>query len=327
MRRRELLAAGGLAAIAGCVDQLEELAVGAGAGDQQGDEHPLAGDRHRVALRQETAAGQDPETVVPRSLTFWEEHVEGYAGFPVGFEYEPAARDADIEVIAVDSLAACGDVEHSQEIAGCAPLLRAGHRVPEPIEVVIDMDRPLDQVIRTAKHELGHVLGLGHDDEPAEIMANDPRAYIPEYDQRRAALEDYETATRTYDAAIESYNTGIDAFDDEQYRAAAEELAGAEQELTQATSYAELAEETTVEIGDEEATAVCSRAITYLDEFTTAVSELREAATALEEDDHTTAEAALDRHREAADWLDEHTFPNPEELYEALGLDGPSFTD
>lgn len=326
MDRRRFLAAVPLAGMAGCLDRLE--AAGDTLGDRTGDGHPLADDQLQVGLRRQTTVGPSPSDVIPRSLSFWETHAERYAGFRVSFRYAPnAGENVDIEVIAVESLGRCGETEHDGAVAGCAPLLRPGHEVPAPIEVVVVFDQELDAVIRTSKHEFGHVLGIGHDGEPAEIMANDPAEYIPEYDTKQDALDHYRSGIDSYGMAVETFNEGVASFEDSEYGSAADHLDDAVAETERTTTRFEDALELVEGIGSEPGAAICSDALTYTDRFETAVDALRTAASEYEAGNHSAGDEALDDHQEAMEWVQAHSLPDSRELYESLGLDGPSFTD
>jgi predicted Zn-dependent protease len=57
----------------------------------------------------------------------------------------------------------------------------------------------------TAKHELGHLLGLGHDDEPSEVVSSRPEDRIPDYERR---VECWETAQ----TGVEQTNEGSDRY-------------------------------------------------------------------------------------------------------------------
>jgi hypothetical protein len=224
MRRRQLLAAGvtGLTGtVAGCLGF-----------SAPGDEHPLAGRTQTVRVQTRSDSLHDLDEIAATALSFWEANSETYAGFAVDFEIVEDEQP-DLIIAYRDSPAGCENVpNYSDRVLGCAPVLQAGYAVPRPITGrVVAAARPPGAIRTTTQHELGHMLGLGHDDEPASVMSNRPEDRIPEYARRidiwetvRAVYERAGTITPVLNHGIELYNRGED-------EAAALALAGAATDL------------------------------------------------------------------------------------------------
>ncbi|MFW6321877.1 MAG: hypothetical protein ACOC0Z_08485, partial [Halohasta sp.] len=180
-------------------------------------EHPFADENLGVQVEDRGETSHDVEAITREVLEYWVDEAEQYAGFEVGLRF--VDDDPDIVFAYVDSPEDCSDVEnYSSEVLGCAPLLRAGNRVPAPVTAhVVAADRPVGSIRTTAKHELGHILGLDHDAEPREIMSNRPEDRIPRYEIRVDVWETVLDGYETMGAAIEDLNTGIDHWNDESY--------------------------------------------------------------------------------------------------------------
>lgn len=206
MRRRTVLAGvTGLAATAGCLSISDT-----------GDGHPLAGETVTIQVNQNTDTTHDLQAVTREALAFWETNSERYAGFGVGFD-GVGTGEADLVVTYTDSPRGCSDVAVSSErVLGCAPVLGPDTSVPEPtVARVVAGSRPVGQILTTAKHEIGHVLGLTHADEPREVMSSRPEDRLRLYDRRIelqetavAAAEQTSATNATYSDAIDLWNAG-----------------------------------------------------------------------------------------------------------------------
>ncbi|WP_436902901.1 matrixin family metalloprotease [Halovenus halobia] len=211
MRRRTLLTAiGAGAATAGCLGLAPTSS-----------EHPLAGETQSVQVRADSTSPHDLDALAEAALSFWEEHSEQYAGFPV--EFEGNNDEPDIVIAYSDSPAGCENVpNYSSQVLGCAPVLDGGSVQRRPITArVVAASRPPGAIRVTTQHEIGHILGLRHNDAPANVMSNRPADRIPEYARR---VDVWETVRDIHDRASEAtpiLNYGIGLYNDGEYEAAA----------------------------------------------------------------------------------------------------------
>lgn len=106
-------------------------------------------------------------------VAYWtHDRVARYGDYPVNFTFDPGATHPDIEIRVVDSLYACGFQASTHGYRGCAPVLHASEAPADPVVVRVSATQT-DRNLQTAvSHELGHVLGLGHQDEPAWLMSH-----------------------------------------------------------------------------------------------------------------------------------------------------------
>jgi hypothetical protein len=243
MNRRQFLTAGStgcLASLTGCT-ALDLPVPGLGG-------HPFADSTVGVRVEDRGTTSHDVEANARETLAFWAAESSQYVGFEIDFEI--VAEQPEIVLAYVDSSEDCSDVEnYSSDVLGCAPLIRPGNRISRPVTAyVVAAKRPFGSIRTTAKHEIGHILGLGHDDEPKSIMSNRPADRIPLYEIR---VDIWETVVAGYEeaaAAAQRLNAGISAWNDEAYDTAITEFGVAKTGFVDAKSEFETARERTAEL-------------------------------------------------------------------------------
>jgi len=216
MRRRQFLASasfGALSAGTGCV-------VATRFNNESEPSHPLADTLTAVRVDNQSTTDHDVERNAWEALTFWEANSPRFVGFEFRFELVDSEPDLIIEY--ADTPEGCRSVEgYSELVMGCAPLIRPENSVPDPIPItVVAGNRPYGEVRITTQHEIGHTLGLGHDDEPRHVMSNRPEDRIPLYQTRVDIWENVVTAQEQSNDAIEQFTSGTDAWDRHDYAAA-----------------------------------------------------------------------------------------------------------
>ena len=167
--------------------------------------HVFAESTLTVRIENRSDTDHDVERNARESLEFWEEHSREYVDFEV------VEEDPDIVIRYADDPSGCEDVEgYSERVLGCAPLIRPGRSVRRPVTAhVVAGHRPFGKIRITTKHELGHIFGLGHDDEPAWIMSNRPADRIPLYDERVTIWERVNEAQAQGTAGAELFSDGV----------------------------------------------------------------------------------------------------------------------
>ncbi|TQQ79907.1 hypothetical protein EGH24_10520 [Halonotius terrestris] len=243
MHRRQLLAAGGgnlLAGLAGCSGLDGSLLP-------DGTRHLFAGDTVPVRIADQGTTDHDVETNAREALDFWTAESTQYTGFEIDFEV--VESDARMAIEYVDSPERCSNVEnYSEDVLGCAPLIEPGQRYSgTATAVVVAGSRPYGQILTTTKHEIGHILGLNHDDAPAEIMSNRPEDRIPLYAERLSIWERSRAANDSAGTATDRFNVGIDEWNSEAYADAGDTFGDAADAYRSAReSFATAREETAV---------------------------------------------------------------------------------
>ena len=151
-------------------------------------------------------AGTDREwtPLVREAAAFWEEQAERFAGFPIEYEVRSDAADPDIVIEFVDTVPEC---DGSSDAAGCAPLITDSRQIDRPETVSVRTGFSDDSTVTVIKHELGHTLGLTHDDGPADVMAARSVLYtepLPNATERDFAWDDPDFSVYVDDANASS---------------------------------------------------------------------------------------------------------------------------
>lgn len=324
VRRRELLA-GCAVALAGCAETREFLEDNVPVG------HPLAGETS-VAVVDRSESTHDLEALTLEALSFWNENAGQYAGFEVTFGLVAREEDPDVEVEFLDDrseLDGCKD-HSSENVLGCAPLIREGNRIERPVVAeVVATDRPYGEVLITTMHELGHMLGLGHDAEPAYIMSNRIQDRLPEYEHRLEVLEAIQDAWGSRNDGTRAYNEGIARWNDGSYEQAVEPFGRAADQYREIHDHVDAAEAAATAFEDMQRpeTVDRDRLAAYF-ETTREVADLlvgvaedmRAAAEAMADGRRLTARERKDSAEEGLEAVEATDAPTPADVGRALGL-------
>ena len=217
MRRRTFVATActcTATAVAGCLSTSI-------APEANGDRHPFADAVLTVRVDDDSDSDHDTVTIARDALAFWERYSQEYVGFGVEFDVVDD-EEPDIVIAFADDPSGCENVEgYSERVLGCAPLIRPGRSVRRPVVAhVVAGGRPTGKIRVTTKHELGHIFGLDHDDEPRWIMSNRPEDRIPLYDERVALWETVNDAQERGQQGASRFNDGVAEWEQQRYELA-----------------------------------------------------------------------------------------------------------
>lgn len=346
--RRAYLVACGALATAGCLDSLAETGgddspagdgvsgTGGGEGTQDGerddgdltetpfpDTHPFADRTASVTIETVEADRDRLERLLEDAIEFWNENQGQYLSYSTTLEHRPGAEDPDVLVFEVPTIEECG-LHDEGEFAGCATLLQEGSHGALPAEVELAPTED-DWLYRTViKHELGHVLGLEHDDEPAEIMHESLEFRYPDFDERMKILELRDEWIQESNSGSTAVSRAFDAVDEDDFETAASEYGTASQYYEAAAELIEGAEEVAAELSpfepaDSEALAhLLESDRSFVESLLAALETLREGSEKIAD-----GEDGYDTYNEGVDAYNDtirQSLPDPEEYVAAVGL-------
>jgi len=150
--------------------------------------NPWGKETIQVAVDGDTADEVDAEAVVTDAIIYWNGEGQQYTTYPVRFELVEYAADADIIVRYEDTIETCGTTSN-ELVLGCAPRLSPNVTASDVTTVKIETGYTRATMFNTTKHELGHVVGLEHGDEPMPLMAEHgadiKRPQVPNVSERQ----------------------------------------------------------------------------------------------------------------------------------------------
>lgn len=215
LTRRGVLTACVAAGLGGCTS-LESLP---GTGP---DGHPFADRTVRIQIQTVQQDFDRLARLVTEAATFWNNNQESLS-YTTTLTYDADTDDPDVLVTEVPDIDSCG-VHGGDDITGCAPVLKPGahDRLPATLELTPQPPGDDWHYQRVIEHELGHLLGLDHEDEPVEVMHVDWEERYPQHDQREHIFTLRKERSDLYNQAFDRTSAGFDAAESDQFAGAAD---------------------------------------------------------------------------------------------------------
>lgn len=177
-----------------------------------------------------TASGRNYATYLEEAAEYWERVDESHLGYDIDFDVRPDSTDADIVLRVVNDIDTCGEEDDdSGSYLGCADINNPDGSAPPRTDARIVGGLTQSSAVEVMKHEIGHTLGLTHDDDPQSVMSattmvrvlsepdvderNNPWQNNPitvEYDLSSISEANRSEVRKQLDHAVEYYNGGAD---------------------------------------------------------------------------------------------------------------------
>lgn len=138
-------------------------------------DNPWDDDTVTVGLETNGNDGVDYGGAFEGAVEYWNRNMR-YADYAVDLEPVADAAEADLRIEMADTIENCGH-KRNREILGCAPRYDRDESVDPPVVVTVVTGYRASSTRDVMIHELGHVLGVTHGEEPAEYMSPTETAY------------------------------------------------------------------------------------------------------------------------------------------------------
>lgn len=188
------------------------------------------------------------------AAAFWERNDQRYLGYPVDLVLRENSGDAQIRIRASESIESCGDVENAGFV-GCTDFGDSS------AEIRIEAGHSQELTSRTLKHELGHALGLSHEDKPQGIMSGDPSDRIENFEEKDQIISFFRKGMQLHNSGIEIYRTGVEEYENENFGNAEPEFREAWKKFEKSVEELERCLELSREIRQSDASRVIERGL------------------------------------------------------------------
>lgn len=291
--------------------------------------HPFAHGSTAVYVdRSETTSTLDLPAIAESALSYWRTHSSEYVGFQFEYDIIDATAPADLHLRFLNEFEGTCGRGHDDDIAGCADLLTPGMEVETAEAEVVAGSFRREVVREVTIHELGHILGLEHTDEPLRYMSNDPEVALQAGELRVEMSDEYSAAWEAAGTGTVEWNAGIDQWNAEQYRAASDKFDACRDTFDRARRKLDecvrLHERVRVAgAGGYESETVASMltaAATEADAMVTAAEHMSAAASALESNHHRSAESHRRDANQALETANDQSVAPPFDFSVALGM-------
>lgn len=140
-------------------------------------DHPSVYGKTNVSLYVDSSGvDRNISSIVANSTSFWEANAERTAGYPIRYERVDSIAAAD-QILRYETVDECGN-HNLTDYNGCAdrPLGDVGRQA---ISGSVEKNLSDPYLQEATVHELGHMLGLTHDDAPRYVMEINLSTYTP----------------------------------------------------------------------------------------------------------------------------------------------------
>lgn len=129
-----------------------------------------------VSVSSNVTTDREYVSMVREASEYWDNNSDEYAGYPVDFVVDRNVSNPDVIVHITTNITRCG-TEHGEYVMGCASMISQEVPPDRPEPVEIKAGYSTNTTVGTIKHEFGHLLGIGHGEEPLPMMNASATSY------------------------------------------------------------------------------------------------------------------------------------------------------